>query len=288
MKILLTGARGQLGVELGRSLMGLGQLVKVDRAGMDLSKLDQVRSVVRTVRPDLIVNAAAYTAVDRAESESALAQCINADAPALMASEAALLGAALVHFSTDYVFDGARRDAYLETDVPNPLNVYGASKLAGEQAIAQAGVKHLILRTSWLYGTQGNNFLTTMLRLAREHGTLRVVADQLGTPTSHRFVAEATAVALRQAGSGGVPWWREHGGLYHLSCAGSTSWHGFAAAIMAAAQSDCPVLPITAAEYAGPARRPSNSALSSDKFAARFCAIPDWNSALLQCMALSA
>ena len=284
MKILLTGANGQLGVELGRSLKGMGELVALDRTRMDLADLDQVRAVIRTVRPDLIVNAAAYTAVDRAEHDAALAYRINGDGPALMADEAALLGAALVHFSTDYVFDGSKGGPYRETDVPRPINVYGASKLAGEEALARSGARHLILRTSWLYGMQGNNFFSTMLGLAREREQLRVVADQHGAPTWNRWVAEATALALGQALAQGEPWWRAHGGLYHLACAGSTSRFGFAQAIVAAAAVNCAVHPITSAQYPLPASRPHNSTLCSDKFAARFCVIPHWRSALSQCL----
>ena len=285
MKILLTGASGQLGIELHRSLAGLGEVVAPDRSELDLADLDQVSMVIRSLRPDLIVNAAAYTAVDRAESDSALAHRINAEAPARIAAEAVQLGSMLVHFSSDYVFDGAKGSAYGEADLPNPVNVYGHSKLAGERAIADAGGRYLIVRTSWLYSMHGSNFLLTMLRLARENRHLRVVADQHGAPTSTRVVAHALMPLLEQARQGGEAWWRDNGGLHHLACTGSTSWHGFATAIMSNAGLNCAVDPITSAQYPTPARRPRDSTLSSQHFAARYCSIPDWETALSQCLA---
>jgi dTDP-4-dehydrorhamnose reductase len=284
MKILLTGVSGQLGYELQRSLQALGQVVAMDRARMDLSDLDQVRDVVRAVRPGLIVNPAAYTAVDRAESEPALAHRINALAPAVMAAEARVLGAAMVHYSTDYVFDGTKTDAYVETDPTCPINVYGQSKLAGEQAIAAAGIAHLILRTGWVYGLHGKNFLLTMLRLGRERNELRVVADQFGAPTWSRTVADTTAVVLSQARAGGAPWWEQHSGIYHMSSQGCTSWHGFTEAIVARAGLGCTVTPIGSAEYPSAARRPANSRMSSDKLMQRFCAIPEWEQSLALCL----
>ncbi|MES2319275.1 MAG: dTDP-4-dehydrorhamnose reductase [Pseudomonadota bacterium] len=283
MKILLTGASGQVGYELQRSLQALGQVVAVDRARMDLSDLDQVRDVVRAVRPGLIVNPAAYTAVDKAESEPALAHRVNAEAPAVMAAEARLLGAAMVHYSTDYVFDGTKQGAYLETDATNPINVYGHSKLAGEQAIAAAGIDYLILRTSWVYGMRGKNFLQTMLRLGAEREQLRVVADQIGAPTWSRTIADTTAVLLAQARAG-RHWWEQHRGIYHLSAQGQTTWHGFTEAIVARAGLACTVVPISSAEYPTPARRPSNSVMSSNKLIQTLCAIPDWEQALSLCL----
>jgi dTDP-4-dehydrorhamnose reductase len=278
----LTGASGQVGYQLQRSLQSLGEVVAVDRARMDLADLDQVRDVVRAVRPDLIVNPAAYTAVDKAESEPDLAHRVNAEAPAVMAAEARLLGAAMVHYSTDYVFDGTKRGAYVETDAANPLNVYGQSKLAGEQAIAAAGIAHLILRTSWVYGMHGKNFLQTMLRLGAERDELRVVADQFGAPTWSGTIADTTAVLLAQARD--APWWEQNSGVYHLSCQGQTSWHGFAEAIMVRAGLGCRVAPICSADYPTPARRPSNSVMNSNKLIERFCAIPEWEQALSLCL----
>lgn len=284
MKILLTGSTGQVGYELARSLQGLGEVVAVDRNVMDLSNLDQVRDVIRTVRPQLIVNPAAYTAVDKAESEPELAYRVNAEAPGLMAQEAKLLGAAMVHYSTDYVFDGSDPSPRGEDDATGPLNVYGASKLAGEQAIAAAGIDHLIFRTSWVYGMRGKNFLLTMLRLASERDSLRVVSDQHGAPTWSRTIADTTALILAQARAGGPDWWAAHGGIYHLSSQGETSWHGFTEAIVAAAGLQCSVAPISSAEYPVPARRPQNSVMNSDKLIAAFCDLPEWRKALALCL----
>jgi len=286
MKILLTGCSGQVGHELERSLQSIGQVVAVDRATMDLSNLDRVRTVIREVRPQLIVNPAAYTAVDKAESEPDLAFRINAEAPGVMADEAKRLGATLVHYSTDYVFSGDEPGARSETDAKGPVNVYGASKLAGEEAIAASGAAHLILRTSWVYGLRGRNFLLTMLRLAKERDELRVVADQHGAPTWSRTVADTTATILAQARAHGFDpaWWQEHGGIYHLSSQGQTTWCGFTEAIVAQAGIDCRVVPITSAEYPTPARRPRHSVLSSQKLLERFCHVPAWRDALRLCM----
>jgi dTDP-4-dehydrorhamnose reductase len=284
MKILLTGSSGQVGYELARSLQGIGEVVAVDRAEMDLSDLDQVRDTIRRVQPGLIVNPAAYTAVDKAESEPDLAYRINAEAPGLMAQEAKALGAALVHYSTDYVFDGSQPAPRVEDDATGPLNVYGASKLAGEQAIAAAGIPHLIFRTSWVYGLRGKNFLLTMMRLARERDELRVVADQHGAPTWSRTIADTTALVLSQAHAGGREWWRQNSGVYHLSSQGQTSWFDFTKAILEEAGIDCRVLPITSAEYPVPARRPQYSVLSSERLMARFCHLPEWREALRLCL----
>ncbi|MRX09961.1 dTDP-4-dehydrorhamnose reductase [Pseudoduganella sp. FT25W] len=284
MKVLLTGSTGQVGYELARSLQGVGEVVAVDRGVMDLSDLDQVRDVIRQVKPRLIVNPAAYTAVDKAESEPALAHRINAEAPAVMAQEARVLGAALVHYSTDYVFDGAQPAPRAETDPVGPRNVYGASKLAGEQAIAAAGIPHLIFRTSWVYGMRGKNFLLTMLRLAKERDELRVVADQHGAPTWSRTIADVTAQVLAQAHAGGSDWWTRNSGIYHLSAQGQTTWHAFTQAIVEEAGLDCKVLPITTADYPTPAQRPPYSVLSSEKLMTRFCHLPDWKEALQLCM----
>ncbi len=284
MKILLTGSSGQVGYELARSLQGIGEVVAVDRKVMDLSDLDQVRDVIRREKPGLIVNPAAYTAVDQAESEPELAHRINAEAPGLMAQEAKLLGAAMVHYSTDYVFDGSAPAARVEDDATGPLNVYGASKLAGEQAIAAAGIRHLIFRTSWVYGMRGKNFLLTMLRLAAERDELRVVADQHGAPTWSRTIADTTALVLSQAHAGGREWWVQNSGVYHLSAQGQTTWFDFTRAIVEAAGLECRVLPITSADYPVPAKRPQYSVLSSERLMARFCHLPDWKEALHLCM----
>jgi dTDP-4-dehydrorhamnose reductase len=284
MKILLTGASGQVGYELKRSLQGLGEVIAVDRAQMDLADPDQVRDVIRAVRPALIVNPAAYTAVDRAEAEPALAWRVNADAPAVMAREAKALGAAMVHYSTDYVFDGSKAGAYVETDATGPLNVYGKSKLAGEQAIAEAGIAHLILRTSWVFGMRGNNFLLTMLRLARERDALQVVSDQFGAPTWCRTVADTTALILAQARPAGPGWWQQHSGIYHLSSQGRTSWYGFTEAIVAAAGIECLLAPIASDAWPTAAPRPRNSMLDTSKLRQRFCTIPDWHDALRLCL----
>ena len=284
MKILLTGCSGQVGYELQRSLQGLGEVVAVDRARMDLADLDQVRDVIRAVQPGLIVNPAAYTAVDKAESEPDLAHRINAQAPAVMAEEARQLGAALVHYSTDYVFPGADPSPRVETDATGPVNVYGASKLAGEQAIVASGVRHLIFRTSWVYGMRGKNFLLTMLKLARERDELRIVADQHGAPTWSRTIADCTATVLAQARAGGAGWWDAHGGIYHLSSQGQTTWFEFTQAILEEAGITCNLIPITTSEYPTPARRPAYSVMSSHKLAASLCALPQWREALRLCM----
>jgi dTDP-4-dehydrorhamnose reductase len=284
MKILLTGASGQVGYELERSLQGLGDVVALDRARMDLANLDQVRDVIRALRPGLIVNPAAYTAVDRAESEPELAFRVNAEAPAVMAQEARALGAAMVQYSTDYVFDGSKAGAYVETDPTGPLSVYGKSKLAGEQAVAAAGIDHLILRTSWVYGMRGSNFLLTMLRLTKERDALKVVSDQIGAPTWSRTIADTTALVLAQARAGGAGWWDRHGGLYHLTSQGQTSWHGFTEAIAAAAGNTCALEPIASDAWPAAAPRPRNSVLDTTRLRESFGNIPDWQTALRLCL----
>jgi dTDP-4-dehydrorhamnose reductase len=284
MKILLTGSTGQVGYELARSLQGLGEVVAVDRDRMDLSNLDQVRDVIKAVRPGLIVNPAAYTAVDKAETDQELAHRINAEAPAVMAQEAKALGAALIHYSTDYVFNGKASGPYQETDATGPINVYGQSKLAGEQAIAASGVDHLILRTSWVYGMRGKNFLLTMMRLARERDELRIVNDQHGAPTWSRTISDTTALILAQARVGGPGWWQQHGGTYHLTSQGQTTWFGFTQAILEAADIQCKLVPITSAEYPVPAARPVNSVMDCNKLMSNFCQLPDWKAALHLCL----
>jgi len=272
MRILLIGAGGQLGRELIPRLSSLGELAAADRTVCDLAATEAIRELVARTRPEAIVNAAAYTAVDEAESRSEVAYAINRDAPRTLAEEARKLGAMLVHYSTDYVFDGSKPGAYCEEDATAPLNVYGASKLAGEREIAAVGGRYLILRTSWVYGAQGKNFLLTMRRLAREREELRVVDDQVGAPTSTLQLAEATARLVREWSTAGEGF---PAGIYHATAAGSVSWCGFARAIVAAlGERDSlkvkNVVGITTEEYPMPARRPRNSVLSNEKFERTF------------------
>lgn len=288
MKILLTGAAGQLGRELKRSLACLGEVVACDRHQLDLSQADSLRAAVRDIAPAVIVNAAAYTAVDKAEAEPAAADAINAVAPGILAGEARRLDALLIHYSTDYVFDGGKATAYTEDDPTAPLSAYGRSKLAGEQTIAATDARHLIFRTSWVYGLHGANFMKTMLRLGRrscETGdALRVIGDQFGAPTWTRHLADVTALVLTRRD---VP-----GGLYHLAAAGETSWHGYAEAIFAEAQraglmEKSPVVHrITSADYPLPAARPANSRLDCGRFRRDFnLVLPDWRTGLSDCLA---
>lgn len=283
--ILLTGVNGQVGFELARTLQGLGRIVVADRSVLDLSDFDQVRKVVREVRPTLIVNPAGYTAVDAAESEVDLAMRINGDAPGVLAEEAKRLGAALIHYSTDYVYNGEKAEAYIESDTPDPLNVYGKTKLAGEQAIAASGVDHLVLRTSWVYGAHGKNFFNTMIRLASERPELKIVVDQIGAPTWSNTVAILTAhiVAQAFAADDAAAWWGARSGVYHLTASGATSWYGFASAIFDIAMPGIgpTVLPIASSEYPTPAKRPRNSSMSIDKFEKVFgLRAPRWDDAL--------
>ncbi|WP_425253262.1 dTDP-4-dehydrorhamnose reductase [Janthinobacterium sp. NFX145] len=286
-RILITGKTGQVGYELERSLQGLGEIIALDRSQMDLADLDQVREVIRRIKPTLIVNPAAYTAVDKAESEPELAMRINGEAPGVMAEEAKKLGAAMIHYSTDYVFDGSKDAPYVETDPTCPINVYGNSKLAGEQAIQAAGIPHLILRTSWVYSTHGKNFLLTMLRLAKEREELGIVSDQFGAPTWSRTIADTTAhiVAQSLTASDQQEWWQPRSGLYHLTAQGRTSWFGFTEAIMAhpSITKKPRLKPILAQDYPVPATRPINSVLSSQRLMDTFCRIPDWRDALRLC-----
>lgn len=292
MKILLTGRSGQVGYELERSLQGLGEIVALDRAQMDLADLDSVRSAIRAVRPDLIVNPAAYTAVDKAESEAGLAMRINGEAPCVMAEEAKKLGAAMIHYSTDYIFDGSKTGPYTEDDAPNPVNAYGRSKLAGEQAIVACGIPHLIFRTSWVYGMRGKNFLLTVQRLAQERDELRIVNDQHGAPTWCRTIADTTAhvVAMLCAGdqSLGIDQnlWRAKSGLYHLTAQGQTTWYGFAQTIVAhwSIHKKPVVTSIKTQEYPLPAKRPLNSVLSCERLMRTFCRLPAWDNALRLCL----
>ncbi len=293
MKILLTGKTGQVGYQLERSLQGLGEVVALNSSQMNLAELDQVREVIRRVKPDLIVNPAAYTAVDLAEREPDVAMRINGDAPGVMAEEAKSLGAAMIHYSTDYVFDGSKQGAYMEDDSPNPVNVYGSSKLAGERAVQAAGIPHLILRTSWVYGMHGKNFLRTVMRLAQERDELRIVADQFGAPTWSRTIADTTAhiVARLQSTANdknaGIERdaWQRHSGIYHLTAQGHTTWYGFTKAILnhPSILKKPAVTPIRSEEYPVPARRPANSVLSCTRLIDTFCSLPEWEKALGLC-----
>lgn len=262
MRILLTGASGQVGWELARRLPELGELVATDRASLDLADAAAIRRVLRDVKPGLVINAAAYTAVDRAESEPGLAHAVNATAPAVLAEEAKRLGALLVHYSTDYVFDGEKRSPYTEDDAPHPLNAYGRTKLAGEEAVRASGCRYLLLRASWVYAERGRNFLLAIARKARAGEPLRVVDDQTGVPTSAAFLAETTVRILGRA---------EHPeGLYHLAPTGSTTWCGFARAIVERLGVNATVTPIRTADYPTPARRPAYSVLDSSRARAAF------------------
>lgn len=284
MKILLTGSAGQLGRELVRSLACLGEVVACDRRALDLGDADALRPVLRATKPSVVVNAAGYTAVDRAESEPAAAEAVNGLAPGILAEEAKRCGALLVHYSTDYVFDGAKGAPYTEDDAPAPLSAYGRSKLAGERAIAAVAGRHLILRTGWVFGLHGANFMKTILRLARERDELRVVADQRGAPTWTRHLADATALLLARRDAAE--------GLFHVAAAGEATWHGYAEAIVATAAAAglierAPhVLPIATADYPLPARRPADSRLDCRRLA-RDCgiALPDWRTGLADCLA---
>ncbi len=284
--ILLTGSSGQVGGELARSLLPLGEVLTPGRLALDLSRPETVAPFLRQQRPRLVVNPAAHTAVDKAESEPALALAVNADSVAELARGCAEIDALLVHYSTDYVFDGSKPSAYEVDDIANPVSVYGRSKLAGEQAIAAAGCRYLILRTSWVYGTRGKNFLLTMLKLARERQSLRVVADQFGAPTSSRLIADTTAQLLARIDEGATP----SAPLLHLTGAGRTSWHGFASAIVeiGAPLGLCkavPVEPLTTADYPTPAARPANSSLSLTAIEQAYgLRLPHWETSLGQCL----
>ncbi len=281
--ILLIGRIGQVGWELRRTLAPLAKVVAVDYPQIDLLKADSIRQWVRETAPRVVINAAAYTAVDKAESEPDRAQQINGTAPGILAEEAKHCGALLVHYSTDYIYDGAKRTPYVETDPPNPLSAYGRSKLNGDQAIQQAGGEHLIFRLCWVYGARGQNFMLTMMRLAREREKLRIVQDQVGCPTWSRLIAETTGLVLNQVLAAKEP--GAFTGAYHLAACGETSWHGFAKAIiglMPAEGKKCAeVQPITTPEYPLPARRPPYSVLNCDKLKNTFgLQLPDWEESL--------
>ena len=297
MKILLTGVTGQVGWELQHTLMTLGEVITVGRGiddaslQMDLAQSDTIGPIIREVKPDLIVNPAAYTAVDKAESEPELAMMVNGIAPGVIAEEAKQVGAGIVHYSTDYVFDGNSQTPYTELDRPNPQNIYGKTKLAGEEAIQAVGIPHLILRTSWVYSLRGKNFLLTMLRLGREREELRVVDDQIGSPTWSAAIAQGTTKILAEA-SGNISDYLTHkGGIYHLSASGKTSWYGFAKAIFENDTNEQRLerlLPITSEEYPTPATRPAYSLLSGEKLSSTFgVVLPDWEESLKLAIAQS-
>jgi dTDP-4-dehydrorhamnose reductase len=294
IRALVTGCRGQVGSELLRALDGRAEVLARDRASLDLGDADAIRRCLREERPQLIVNAGAYTAVDKAETDLAAARAVIATAPGVLAEEAKRLGALLIHFSTDYVFDGTKPGPYVETDPTNPVSAYGLSKLEGEQAIGAAGCDHLILRTSWVYGAHGKNFLLTMLRLAATHPELRVVDDQRGAPTSSRQIAGGVVELLlgstrgRPVAEGDLRRLREAGGLYHFTASGSVTWFEFAQAIFAEratrpgqAFTAPRVIAISTREYPTPARRPANSVLSNEKLGATFgVRLADWRAGL--------
>ena len=290
MRLLVTGANGQVGWELSRSLMPLGDVIALDRRGCDLSQPELLPDLIRAIKPDVIVNAAAYTAVDKAEQEEQLATTVNGTAVGALADESRKVGTLFVHYSTDYVFDGAKQAPYTEEDVPHPTNAYGRSKLAGEAATRQAGGAYIILRSSWVYAGRGHNFVRTILRLAGERDELRIVDDQIGAPTWARDIADATASIILAAR-------REQAaddfasGVFNLTASGATSWHGFAKAILYDAMRHgllqrLPHLkPIPSEEYPTPAARPKNSVLAGERLRKRFgIEIPDWRQRLSACI----
>ncbi len=285
-RILIFGRTGQVGWELRHKLACLGQISVAEPPEVDFTRADSIRAAVRAVEPTVIVNAAAYTAVDKAEAEPELAAAINAAGPGVLAEEAKRLGSLLVHYSTDYVFDGTKEGAWVETDVPNPLNVYGRTKLAGDRAIQATGCDHLIFRTSWVYGARGNNFLLTMLRLARERSELRIVNDQTGAPTTSECIAQATANVLAQVLAPGGVGIHGRSGIYNLTNAGDTTWYGFAKTLLEKASASFgfsvpSLIPITTGEYPRPARRPANSCLSCQRLEETFgVRMPHWEHAL--------
>lgn len=292
VKLLVTGVNGQVGWELARSLMPLGEVVALDRSACDLSRPETLAQVVGGIAPDVIVNAAAYTAVDKAESEEGCATTINGEAVGELARIAKASGALLVHYSTDYVFDGSKQTLYDEDDPVAPINAYGRSKLAGEKAIRASGCDYLILRTTWVFAARGGNFVRTMLRLGAERESLRIVADQVGAPTWARNIADATAHIITRAQQER----REQAftsGVFNLASHGETSWHGFARAIFDAARSTDlgaslkigSVEPIGSADYPTPAARPLNSRLHLARVEARFGVVmPRWEDALARCL----
>ena len=277
MRILLAGKNGQVGWELQRTLAMLGEVIACDRSEFDLANPDQIVAVVRETKPQIIVNAAAYTAVDKAESEPVLAHAINGRAPGILADQAKQLDALLVHYSTDYVFDGTKAGPYTEEDTPNPLSVYGSTKLAGEQAIQVSGCRHLIFRTSWVYGPRGKNFLLTILRLAKERDALNVVDDQTGSPTTVNMITEATLACIQNAVKNATP----HYGVFHMTAMGETTWCQFAKTALKQAGLGMKINPIPSSEYPTPAKRPNNSRLDNSLLYKTFgVRLPSWQEGL--------
>ncbi len=287
----MIGKEGQVGRELSSLLKPFGELTLFGKEDLDLTQADRIREQLHNVQPHVIVNAAAYTAVDKAEEEPDLALAVNGTAPAILAEEAKKLGAALVHYSTDYVFDGEKQDPYTEEDSPNPMGVYGRTKLAGDEAIQSTGLPHLIFRTAWVYGLKGKNFLLTIQRLAKERDELKIVDDQIGSPTWCRTIAQATANILTQilpqSSPGDLSHFEQASGLYNLVCGGQTSWFGFAQAILEASSSSqvTKLIPIPTSEYPTPTKRPQNSVLSTKKLKSAFgIAPPAWDVTLKYCL----
>lgn len=291
MKILLAGKNGQVGRELENTLAHLGEVIALDRQGMDLGNPDSIRKLIRSLQPDVIVNAAAYTAVDKAESEPDLATAVNGIAPGIMAEEAARLNALLVHYSTDYVFDGTKSAPYTEQDNPNPLNVYGHSKLMGERAICAHASRFLIFRSTWVYDAQGKNFLNTIKRIGAQRPELTIVDDQLGAPTWSREIARATAQAIASYLAQSDP--EQINGIYHMTAQGQTSWFGFAQSAakcgLFAGLAHPPALrAISSAEFPTPAKRPMYSVLSNAKLLEQFgIQLPEWDVSLRECLTLN-
>jgi dTDP-4-dehydrorhamnose reductase len=286
MRILISGQHGQVSTELQHRLGAVGELIVPGRDQLNLAQPEQIRQQVRHIRPDLIINAAAYTAVDQAEDDAAAAFAVNAEGPGILAEEALALGIPLIHYSTDYVFDGSKTEPYDETDAPHPLGVYGKSKLAGEQAITAVNGQHLILRTSWVYSTHGRNFLLTMQRLLQEKPELRIVADQIGAPTWAGTIANSTLALIERWKAGQAGAW----GTYHLTAQGHTSWFGFAQAIGEALQAQekpcARLLPIPTSDYPTPTARPLNSRLDCTRLQREWgVSQPDWQTALRECLA---
>ncbi len=281
-KILILGCRGQVGWELRRTLSPLGQILAHDRTSCDLSSPDLISRTLHEIKPHIIVNGAAYTAVDKAESDQEACMAINERAPRVLAEEAKKLKILLIHYSTDYVFDGTSKHPYKENDPPNPLNMYARSKLMGDQAILSSGCAHIILRTSWVYGSRGQNFLLTMLRLAQQRDILKIVDDQMGAPTWCRLIAESTAQIIAR--------YQGQEGLYNLTSSGATSWFGFAKAIFDLYSSKTnlkipQLISILSSEYPTPAKRPHNSLLCHEKIFSDFgIYLPDWKDALHMCL----